>query len=210
MKNFSNEQFNHLKVHTQYSICEGAIKVNDFADYCKKQKIKSAAINDSNNLFGVLEFSEALSKVGTQPIPGLQLNIKHNNTYGKVSLFAKNIEGYKNLISLSSKSYLEISGDELPHCTITDLIENAEGIIILSGCVDGLFGNFFKENKITEFLKMLKQLKGKFKDNFYLEIQRHGDEGENAFEKFLLKNSIDLSLPIIATHEVFYIEQNMF
>ena len=108
MKNFVNKQFNHLKIHTQYSICEGAIKISNFSNHCKKNKIKSAAITDSNNLFGVLDFSESLTKAGTQPIVGLLLNIKHDDIYGKVTLFAKTLEGYKNLISLSSKSYLDI------------------------------------------------------------------------------------------------------
>ena len=62
--------FNNLKVHTQYSICEGAIKIDELADYCKSNKIKSIGIADSYNLCGALEFSEKISKVGTQPIIG--------------------------------------------------------------------------------------------------------------------------------------------
>ena len=83
MKNFLDKQFNHLKIHTHYSICEGALKISNFAMHCKENKIQSAAITDSNNLFGALEFSEALAKVGTQPIVGLLLNIKHEKIRGQ-------------------------------------------------------------------------------------------------------------------------------
>ncbi len=209
MKNFAKKQFNHLKIHTQYSICEGAIKISNFSNHCKENKIKSAAITDSNNLFGVLDFSESLTKVGTQPIVGLLLNIKHDDIYGKVTLFAKTLEGYKNLISLSSKSYLDIKKDEIPHCTIDDLNKYSSGIIILSGCVDGFFGNLFKKNKVSHIENIFQSLQKNFKDNFYLEIQRHNDQDEKIFENFLLKTSSELKIPIIATHEVFYIEQNM-
>ena len=64
-----------LKIHTQYSICEGAIKIDDLADYCKKNKIKAIGLADSYNLCGALEFAEKISKVGTQPIIGTQINL---------------------------------------------------------------------------------------------------------------------------------------
>ena len=72
----SDKTFNNIKIHTQYSICEGAIKIDDLAEYCKLNKIKSLGLADSFNLCGALEFSEKLSKVGTQPIIGTQINIK--------------------------------------------------------------------------------------------------------------------------------------
>ena len=70
------KKFNHLKVHTQYSICEGAIKISDLQSFCKKQKITSVGISDTHNLCGALEFSDLLSKIGTHPIIGTQINFK--------------------------------------------------------------------------------------------------------------------------------------
>ena len=75
----NNQNFNHLKIHTQYSICEGAIKIDQLKDFCKKNKIKSIGLSDTNNLCGALEFSEEISKVGTQPIIGTQINFKYND-----------------------------------------------------------------------------------------------------------------------------------
>ena len=84
----NNRNFNHLKVHTQYSICEGAIKIDELADYCKTKKIKSIGLADSYNLCGALEFSEKISKVGTHPIIGTQINLNISDIIGKISLYA--------------------------------------------------------------------------------------------------------------------------
>ena len=107
MRESLKKTFNHIKVHTQFSICEGAVKINELQDFCKKNKITSVAVSDTQNLSGALEFSELLSSVGTQPIIGTLLLFKFKNYFGLIPLIAKNIEGYKNIIELSSKSYLE-------------------------------------------------------------------------------------------------------
>ena len=83
------KNFTHFKIHTQYSICEGAIKIQDLAKYCKENKIKSIGLSDSFNLCGALEFSEEISKAGTQPIIGSQINFKFHNSIGKIPIFAK-------------------------------------------------------------------------------------------------------------------------
>ena len=82
--------FNHLKIHTEYSICEGAIKIEDLKDYCKKNKIKSVGLSDTSNLCGALEFSENISKSGTQPIIGSQIYFKFKDVYGLLPLIALN------------------------------------------------------------------------------------------------------------------------
>ena len=84
----SDQKFNNIKIHTQYSICEGAIKIDELAEYCKSNKVKSIGLADSYNLCGALEFSEKLSKVGTQPIIGTQINLSANNIKGKITLYA--------------------------------------------------------------------------------------------------------------------------
>ena len=105
MNEVTNGKFTHLKIHTQYSICEGALRTADLAKYCKTNQIKAIGLCDSNNLCGALEFSETIAKSKTQPIIGTQINIQHKGQRGKIPLFAKTLEGYKNLIKLSSKSF---------------------------------------------------------------------------------------------------------
>ena len=100
----NNQNFNHLKIHTQYSICEGAIKIENLKDFCKENKITSLGLSDTSNLCGALEFAENISKVGTQPIIGTQIYFKFEDTTGLLPLIALNEKGYKRIIELSSKS----------------------------------------------------------------------------------------------------------
>ena len=209
MDEITDNQFNHIKIHTQYSICEGALRTVDLAKHCKTNQIRAVGLCDSNNICGALEFSESVAKSKTQPIIGSQINFSYKNNIGKIPIFAKDLEGYKNLIKLSSKSFLEIKDDEEPHCKVSDLEENAKGLILLTGSFDNLIGKLFFKNLTDEIVLLLKKLKIFFNNNLYVEIQRHGDEGEKLYEKFMINIAEKLELPIIATHEVFYLDKDM-
>ena len=134
----NNQNFNHLKIHTQYSICEGAVKIDDLKNFCKENKIKSIGLSDTNNLCGALEFSEEISKAGTQPIIGTQINFKFKNEIGAIPIIAKNHKGYETILKLSSDSYLNNLEDTVSCCDIQDLLNNPNGIIILSGSFNSL------------------------------------------------------------------------
>ena len=116
------QNFNHLKIHSQYSICEGAVKIDDIDKICKENKIKSLGLSDTSNLCGALEFSEKLSKVGTQPILGTQIYVRYGDTFGLIPLFALTKEGYKRIIYLSSQSFLENDNLSDPHINFEDLL----------------------------------------------------------------------------------------
>ena len=170
--------FNNFKIHTQYSICEGAIKIDDLANYCKENKVPNIGICDSYNLCGALEFAEKISRSGTQPLIGTQINFSLENSIGKLPLFARTSLGYKNLIKLSSQSYLDSSGEAEAHCKISELKNTNEDLILLSGNHHDFFGKLFKQNKLKQIEEATKELKNIFKDRFYLEIQRHNEVGE--------------------------------
>ena len=209
MQELKNQSFNHLKIHSQYSICEGAIKIDDLKDYSKENKIRSLGLCDTTNLCGALEFAEKISKSGTQPIIGTQINFNYNETIGLLPLFALDEIGYKRIIELSSKSYL--NNDELsdPHLDLIELLNKTEGIAIFSGTINGLAGKLFNKGKFKEIDELYKRLQSKFEDRFYIEIQRHGDQNESSFENYNLTNSHKFKIPIIATNEVFYLNKNM-
>ena len=206
----NNKTFNNIKIHTQYSICEGAIKIDDLAEYCKNNKIKSLGLADSYNLCGALEFSEKLSKVGTQPIIGTQINVKNNNILGKITLYAKNENGYKNLTKLSSLSYLTSKETEEPACELTDLTANSNDLILLTGNHRDFFGKLFHANKIKDIEKILNLLKKNFSNRIYIEIQRHSESSETNFENYILDISKSLNIPLIASQDVFYINKEMY
>jgi len=206
----NNKNFNHLKVHTQYSICEGAIKIDELADYCRSNKIKAISLADSYNLCGALEFAEKISKVGTQPIIGTQINLNVSEVIGKVTLYATSEEGFKNLTKLSSSSYLKNNAMKDPSCTLKDLTDNNQDLILLTGNYTNFFGQLFYKNKLKDVEQILSSLKNSFKDRLYLEIQRHNELQEKNFENYLLYVSKSLKLPLIATQEIFYINEDMY
>ena len=209
MPESNNYKFNHLKIHTQYSICEGAIKIDSLKDFCKEKKIACVGLSDTSNLCGALEFSENISKVGTQPIIGTQINFKFEDTIGLLPLFALNKNGYKKIIELSSKSYLENKSLLEPHLDINELYKDTDGLSLFSGTSHGLFGKLFDKGRFDEITKIYEKLSSIFFDRFYLEIQRHGDKNEVSFEKYNLNQSSKLEIPIIATNEVYYLNLDM-
>ena len=205
-----NNIFNNIKIHTQYSICEGAIKIDELAEYCKAKKIRCLGLADNYNLCGALEFSEKLSKAGTQPIIGTQINLKEDNIIGKITLYAKTEDGYKNLTKLSSLSYLKSNEDEEPACSLTDLLKNSKDLILLTGSYRDFFGKLLHFNKIKNFKETIDLLKKHFTNRIYIEIQRHNENNEKNFENHLLNVSKSTQIPLIATQEVFYLDKDMY
>ena len=139
MSESPSNTYNHLKIHTQYSICEGAIKIDDLQNFSKLNKIQSLGLCDTTNLCGALEFAEKISKIGTQPIIGTQINFKYGDTTGLLPLFSLNEKGYKRIIKLSSLSYLE--NDNLSiRITITrgnsergrDILPNSNAFLLIT------------------------------------------------------------------------------
>ena len=203
------EEFNNIKIHTQYSICEGAIKIDDLAEYCKANKVKAIGLADSNNLCGALEFSEKISKVGTQPIIGTQINLCSDDITGKITLYATTVKGYKNLTKLSSLSYLKKKETNEPSCSIEDLVNNNEDLILLTGNYNNFFGKLFYGNKEKNINSLIEKLKNAFTDRIYVEIQRHSENQEKNYENFILNLSLSYDLPLIASQEVYYLAADM-
>ncbi len=208
--NLKDVFFNHIKIHTQYSICEGAVKIADLADYLKKNPVNAIGISDSLNLSGALEFSELVSKAGVHPIIGTQINLNFQEIIGKISLIAKSETGYKNLINLSSNSYLKVNKDQVPQINLKELLSNAKDLIILFGGKNTLASELILNNQEKLFTNLITEFKNNFKDNLYFEIQRHGEIGEKTIENFLIEKSSINKIPLIATHEVFYLSKETY
>ena len=209
MAESENKNFNHLKIHSQYSICEGAIKIDELKEFSKDNKIEALGLSDTTNLCGALEFAEKISKVGTQPIIGTQINFKFGDVTGLLPLFALDEKGYKRLIKLSSFSFINNDHLSQPHLMFDELLKDNQGVAIFSGTIFGLFGQLFDKGKFSEIEDLYRKIKLEYGDRFYLEIQRHNDHNELSFEKFNLKKSLELEIPIIATNEVFYLNKDL-
>jgi len=205
----------NLKVHTQFSICEGAVKISKLSTFCKENNVSAVGICDKSNLSGALEFSQELIKQGIQPIIGTSIFLKEiidrKEFFGTISVFAKNQIGYKNLLKLSSESYLSLKdSEEHPSISLEYLKKFSDGLIILIGGSRSFFSDLLNLNKDKYCTNEIVKLKKIFNDNIYIEIQRHNEKHEIDLEKKLLKLGSDLSIPLIATNEVFYLDQEAF
>ena len=146
-----SKDFIHLRCHTSFSLTEGAIKIEDLVKLVKQNKMPALAITDTGNLFASLEFSIACSESGIQPIIGciLQLEMQDDENLTNIVLLAKDVLGYKNLLKLCSKIFLEKYGTKPCHIKLEDLVKYHQGLICLSGGPTGPIGQSILQNSKT-------------------------------------------------------------
>jgi DNA polymerase III subunit alpha len=214
--------FVHLKVHSAYSLLEGAITVPKLARLAATHDFPAVAITDTNNLFGALEFSDRLAEAGIQPIVGCTLQIdfgdrpqraglQRNGTVqprsepaGALALLAANEQGWRNLMKLVSRAFFDPADDAPPHLQIGRLKAHGEGLIALTGGPDGPIDRALREGQKELALERLKVLEKIFCDRLYVELQRHGLQHEIEAEPTLLDLAYARALPIVATNEAYF------
>src|SRR5690606_23835000 len=192
-----------LKVHSAYSLLEGALPIGKLAKLCQEFAFPAVALTDTNNLFGVLEFSDKLSAAGVQPIAGVSIAIdfeegrqertgtgpsseaarRHD---GMIALYAMSERGYANLMKLVSRAHLLSAEHEGPHIKFSQLAAASEDLIVLTGGPDGPIDNAIRANQNSLAKLRLERLLQLFGDRLYVEIQRHGLEQEAQVEPELL------------------------
>jgi DNA polymerase-3 subunit alpha len=212
-------EFVHLRVHSAYSLSQGALRCKEIAALCRRHRMPAAAITDSNNLFGAFEFSEVMATQGVQPIIGCQLNLglKDEDTHGParnqgatpVVLLAQNEAGYRCLMRLSSKAFLDTAPQLLPQVGMADLADN-EGLILLTGGVFGPVGHYLLKGKRAAAEKLVTELARLFPGRTYVELQRHGSPFEAEIEPALLEMADRLGLPLVATNDCYFADADMF
>ena len=212
--------FVHLHLHSSYSLLEGAISVKNLQKLCIGDNMPAVAITDTGNMFAALEFSELLANSGIQPIVGCQINLKYdpNNDAIKpqpIVLLAKDELGYQNLMKLSTISYLEHDESD-PYIEFGDLELNSEGLICLSGGVDGPMGQVLLHTSSSKIEKLVNKFLQIFGDRFYIELQRHPTEfglrtpEEAITEPKFLELALEKNIPIVATNDVYFPEPEMY
>ena len=217
----AQHSFVHLHLHTAFSLLEGAIKPQDLVKLCVEHQMPAVAITDSNNLFGSLELSQALAKKGIQPIMGCQLDFVPMQQEGMrtrhlhpkpepIVLLAQNEEGYHNLLDIASSTYLQPAGEHAPLLDWSQLEGKTQGLICLTGGEEGALVQRVLKGKGEVAKDWLQQMQTLFPDRLYIEIQRHGTEGEQEAEPKLLALAQQLKLPIVATNDVYFARQKMY
>jgi DNA polymerase III subunit alpha len=208
--------FVHLHVHSSYSLLEGAMTIPTIAKMAAGDGQPALALTDTNNLFGALEFSEKLAGSGIQPIAGVQLSVDFgdeaeggrkpalNQTPPHLVLLAMTEGGYGNLMKLVTEACLASGGSGQPLSTIDRVGAHHDGLIALSGGHGGPVDLALRNGQSAQAKARLSTLAEIFGDRLYVEIQRHGEEGEAAIEAQLLKLAYDADLAIVATNEPFF------
>ncbi|MEL0041839.1 MAG: PHP domain-containing protein, partial [Candidatus Puniceispirillum sp.] len=125
--------FVHLRLHTAYSLAESTLRIKNLVGLIAADHQPAAAITDTNNMFGALEFAQTLAAAGIQPIMGAQLNLCDAEGAGEVVLLAQTEAGYRNLSVLLSNTLLSAEAGESAHCALDDIGDLGRDIIILGG-----------------------------------------------------------------------------
>ena len=209
--------FVHLRVHTPFSLLEGATKIPDLVALCVANGMPAMAITDTGNMFGVLEFASACAARGVQPIIGTLLAIRHDDeerlrdpdNAERLVLLARDSEGYANLLDLMSEACLTTGAGDLPSLVLSDFADRSRGLICLTGGASGPLGRLVLCGAMEEAHQHLRRLRDLFKDCLYVEIQRHGLEEEDASEAGMLDLAYRLDLPLVATNDVMFADESM-
>jgi DNA polymerase III subunit alpha len=221
----TDQPFVHLRLHSAYSLLEGALTIPRLATLAAEHRMPALALTDTNNLFGALEFSETLAQAHIQPIIGCTLSLsftpevesqpasgevaRHVN-HGRIALLAKDANGYANLIKLSTEAYSYGADSGEPMVTFAHLALHQEGLIALTGGPDGVIDRAIAANDFRFAEAALNALKSIFGDRLYVELQRHGLPQEKVVEPLLLDLAYDAHLPIAATNEPYFASPDDF
>ena len=223
MKNLEkSDPFIHLRLHSSYSLLQGAIRPEELPKLCQKNLMPAVGVTDTGNLFGALEISELLVANGIQPLIGCEFKILQNNIndqnsnyYSDIILLAQNDDGYKNLLKLSSEFFLNQKSPKLA-LDLSQLEKYSDDLILLCGGSSGILGANLLSNRKEEAKKNAVYLKKIFGDRFYIEIQRHGQQDsyktkeEEETEDLLLELADDNYIPIVATNNVHFKDKKSF
>ena len=218
----TSPRFIHLRVHTEYSLLEGAVRLKKLPGLCVAAGMPAVAVTDTNNMFAALEFSVGASGAGVQPIMGCQVSVAYMPAQpgerprdpAGVVLLAQNETGYENLMRLNSCLYLDKAG-QLPQVTLEELEEFSAGLICLSGGPDGPVGRLLRAGQRPAAEDLMRRLAAIYPDRLYVELQRHPEggglpEAERLSERGFVEMAYAMDLPLVATNDVYFPKSDMY
>ncbi len=208
--------FVHLHTHTEYSLLDGASRIDDIVSAAKEANMNALAITDHGVMYGAVEFYKTAKKYGVKPIIGCEVYVaprsrfdkqgKADKEYAHLLLLVKNEEGYQNLIKLVSLAFTE--GYYYKPRIDYDLLEKySSGLVCLSACLAGDIPQYLLNGKYDEAKTLAVRLKNMFPDSFYIELQDHNIQEQKQILPLLIKLARELELPLVATNDVHYVRR---
>ncbi len=212
--------FVHLHLHSQYSLLDGAIKIDPLFQRARELGMPAVGLTDHGNLFGAVEFYEAARRNHVKPIIGCEVYVASGSRFDKEArdrdsngfdainhlvLLAMNETGYRNLVILVSKGYLE-GFYYKPRIDLDLLRKHSEGLIATSGCLSSMVSRAILNHQNDTAWRLVEDFSRMFPGRYYLELQRHGLGMQDQVNAELIKMSSDLNLPLLATNDAHYLE----
>ncbi len=210
----SNAGFVHLHVHSAYSLLKGSIKIQKLAELAKADRQPALALTDTDNMFGALEFSDKMAGYGIQPIIGCELAVDFGDQDpngrnvlaepARIVLLGARERGYRSLMRLNSRAFLETPVHQAPHVKFEWLQGDAEDLIALTGGPDGPISLALNADHAGLAAARCDRLASLFGDRLYVELQRHGIERERRTEAALIDFAYTKGFPVVATNEPYF------
>jgi DNA polymerase-3 subunit alpha len=209
----SGAGFVHLHVHSAYSLLKGSIKIAKLGELAKADRQPALALTDTDNMFGALEFSDKMAGYAIQPIIGCELavdfgdqdpNARHAAAPARIVLLAARERGYRSLMRLNSRAFLETPVHQTPHIKFDWLAGEAEDLIALTGGPDGPISLAMQADQAALATSRCERLATLFGDRLYVELQRHSVDRERRVEAGLIDLAYAKGLPLVATNEPYF------
>lgn len=208
--------FTHLHVHTQYSLLDGAARIEELVVCAKKYGMGALSITDHGVMYGVVDFYKACKREGVKPIIGMEAYVAprsmedregpKDREYAHLILLCKNHTGYKNLMRLSSEAFLR-GFYYKPRIDYDLLGRHCEGLICMSACLAGDIPQRLLQNRYDEAKALAQRLQGMFGDDFYIEIQDHGIPAQKQVLPGLAQIAREIGAKLVATNDVHYVNK---
>ena len=204
--------FVHLHLHTEYSLLDGAVKVDDLVRHCKENNINAVAVTDHGNMYASLKFAEKCKKNKIKAIVGCEFYVvddyrEHiDQKADHLILLAKNKAGYVNLVQLDSLAFVD-GYYYRPRIDYTVLKEHTNGVICLSACLAGRIPRLLMAGEYEKAKAFALEMKGAFGEDFYIEIQDHGIPEQKQILPLLVRLARETDIGLVATNDVHYLHK---
>ena len=206
------ENFVHLHVHTEYSLLDGAARIEKLVKMCKEMDMPACAITDHGNMYGAITFYDACKKAGIKPIFGCEFYVVNDLTVKQgrsknshLILLAKNRTGYLNLAKLNTIAFRDGYYFGKGRIDYNVLKEHSEGVVCLSACIAGDIPRYILSGELDKAEELIQFFKETFKEDFYLEIQNHFLEEERVVNLKLHEYAAKYNIKLVATNDVHYL-----
>ncbi|PHN16361.1 DNA polymerase III subunit alpha [Candidatus Tremblaya phenacola] len=226
----STQRYVHLRMHSEYSVLDGTIRLNEALECAKANKQGALALTDLNNLFGVVKFYKLSRIQGIKPIVGCNISVKHGSSESKnksnIILLATNVQGYRNLCKIVSMAWVNHSINSYSFLDEPNIVQRepssiaiertclkgdlTRGLIALSGAIYGNIGQAIMDGDKHNARTLLNGWLSDFSGNFYVEIQRSGQQSEERYIDGAVELASIYRIPVVATHPIQFLKPTDF